>query len=391
MDSLPNCREFYSLSLPLAKRLFHKNRHRMDLLDDHIHAGVNYFATTQEIVREWQVMWEDTLEFKATKKYIASEWKAFNVENKGLLWRVIDNEEKLVKEKQFNANCQKECEDACERTNRELKDVCDDIVRLKGEKTKENDGHECMAVVEKTTQNKTLEILAEEISTNCKWLIARGVPLDGYGEGGATVVANEKDYHFELHKVDCTAKYTAKRQEYGFLKFGIARSLEKLTRKGIDVETLKKALEDEDAEDGDAGLSHQVLRMNGGHDRLLLYLQCLFYHYATCLFACLKCTKRSLLLCLIDPAVHLVMNNLGGLQCLCYLVYDAFVYTWVRSNGLLTCFIVCIRPGYALSRHESWRCTMFSVVNPTMFLCIPKVIYAVVTKIRKRLDNQHFL
>ncbi|MFS7946028.1 hypothetical protein Hanom_Chr06g00531201 [Helianthus anomalus] len=116
----------------------------MDLLDDHIHAGVNYFATTQEIVREWQAMWEDTLGFEATKKDFAAEWKDFNVENKGLLWRDVDNEEKLVKEKQFNANCHKEWEDACERTNRELKAVCDEIVRLKGEKTKENDEHECM-------------------------------------------------------------------------------------------------------------------------------------------------------------------------------------------------------------------------------------------------------
>ncbi|MFS7946027.1 hypothetical protein Hanom_Chr06g00531191 [Helianthus anomalus] len=218
--------------------------------------------------------------------------------------------------------------------------------------------------------------------------------------GRAAVVANEKDYHFELHKVDCTAKYTAKRQEYEFLKFGIIRALEKLTRKGIDVETLKKALEDEDAEAGDAGLSHQVLRMNDGYDKLLCLVHLDFFFVVPSqsvptMFVLSLCHLfvrvpemyeeiADWLLCLIDPAVHLVMNSLGGLQCLCYLFYDAFVYTWVRSNGWLTCFIVCIRPGCALSRDEPWRCTMFSVVKETMFLCIPKVIYVVVTKIRKR-------
>ncbi|KAM0049591.1 hypothetical protein Hdeb2414_s0008g00287691 [Helianthus debilis subsp. tardiflorus] len=288
MDSLPNCRAFYSLSLPPAERLFLKNRHHMDLLDDHIHAGVNYFATTQEIVREWQAMGEDTLEFEATKKDF-----------------------KLAKEIQFNADRQKEWEVVCERTIRELKAAHDEaardeIVRLKGEKTKESDEHEHMVVAyqkreaeselrivalekvveEKTTQDKALEIIAEEISTDCKWLLAHGVPLiadrivksddlakymfelggaaydsgrkNGNGEGRATAVANEKDYHFELHKVDCTAKYTAKRQEYEFLKFGIVRAFEKLTRKGIDVDTLMKALEDEDAEASDASPSHQV-------------------------------------------------------------------------------------------------------------------------------------
>ncbi|KAM0049590.1 hypothetical protein Hdeb2414_s0008g00287681 [Helianthus debilis subsp. tardiflorus] len=182
----------------------------MDLLDDHIHAGVNYFATTQEIVREWQAMGEDTLEFEATKKDF-----------------------KLAKEIQFNADRQKEWEVVCERTIRELKAAHDEaardeIVRLKGEKTKESDEHEHMVVAyqkreaeselrivalekvveEKTTQDKALEIIAEEISTDCKWLLAHGVPL--------------------------------------------------LTRKGIDVDTLMKALEDEDAEASDASPSHQV-------------------------------------------------------------------------------------------------------------------------------------
>ncbi|KAM0008274.1 hypothetical protein Hdeb2414_s0008g00294011 [Helianthus debilis subsp. tardiflorus] len=193
MDSLPNCREFYSLSLPPAERLFQKNLHRMDLLDDHIHAGVNYFATTQEIVREWRAMGEDTLEFEAAKKEFAAEREAFNVEKKGLLWRVADNEEKLAKEKQFNVDRQKEWDAACERTNRELKAAHDERLRLKGEKAKESDEHECVVaayqrkkteseyrivalektVEEKTVESKASEILAEEISVDCKWLLAR--------------------------------------------------------------------------------------------------------------------------------------------------------------------------------------------------------------------------
>ncbi|KAM0013413.1 hypothetical protein Hdeb2414_s0044g00742891 [Helianthus debilis subsp. tardiflorus] len=142
MNDLSNCREFYSLSLPPAERLFQKNCHRMDLFDDHIHAGVNFYATCQEIVREWQAMGEDTLEFEVAKKELAEEKEAFNNEKKGLLWRVADAEDKLAKEKQFNANKQKEWETGCERTNREMKTARDEIVKLKGEKTKLNDDHE---------------------------------------------------------------------------------------------------------------------------------------------------------------------------------------------------------------------------------------------------------
>ncbi|KAJ0787416.1 hypothetical protein HanOQP8_Chr02g0082261 [Helianthus annuus] len=104
MTDLNNCREFFSLSLPLAGRFFQKRRHRIDLLDDHIHAGVNFFATSQEIAREWQLMGEDTLEFEAAKKALAEEREKFNAEKKGLSWRVADATEKLAKEKQFNVN-----------------------------------------------------------------------------------------------------------------------------------------------------------------------------------------------------------------------------------------------------------------------------------------------
>ncbi|MFS7933255.1 hypothetical protein Hanom_Chr04g00377551 [Helianthus anomalus] len=84
MTDLNNCREFFSLSPP-AERFFQKKRSRMDLLDDHIHAGVNFFATSQEIAREWQLMGGgDTLEFEAAKKAFAEEREKFNAKKNGL-------------------------------------------------------------------------------------------------------------------------------------------------------------------------------------------------------------------------------------------------------------------------------------------------------------------
>ncbi|KAJ0800051.1 hypothetical protein HanPI659440_Chr03g0098501 [Helianthus annuus] len=251
-------------------------------------------------------MGEDTMEFEAAKREFGAEREAFNAEKKGLLWRVVNGEEKLTKEKQFNADRQKEWEAACERTNRELKAAHDEIVILKVEKTKQSDEHERAVVVyqkreieyenrlvnlekvvaEKTAESKASEILAKEISADCKCLLARGVPLiadrivksdelakymfelreaafdnghkEGYGEGRADAMTNEKVDHFELYKVDYSAHYASKRQEYEFLEFAILRDVEKVSRKGATVETLKKSLGDQDAETEDAGPSHQV-------------------------------------------------------------------------------------------------------------------------------------
>ncbi|MFS7966187.1 hypothetical protein Hanom_Chr09g00770901 [Helianthus anomalus] len=305
MNDLSNFREFYSISPP-AERHFQKNHHCMDLLDDYIHAGVNFYATFQEILREWQAMGEDTLEFEAAKKELAEEREAFNNEKKGLLWRVADAEDKLVKDKQFNADRQKEWETACERSNREMKAARDEIVKLKGEKTKLSDEHEQVVALyqkreneyiqriakleniaaEKAAESEASEILAEEATADCKWLLARGVSLnvvrivksdelakvmlelgeaaydssrkEGYGEERAAVVANEKVDHFDLYKSDCSARYASKRQEYEFLEFAIVKAVGKLSRKADAVETLKKALGDEDVNAGGAGTSHQV-------------------------------------------------------------------------------------------------------------------------------------
>ncbi|KAJ0663938.1 hypothetical protein HanLR1_Chr13g0486541 [Helianthus annuus] len=95
--------------------------------------------TQREIVREWKLMGEETLEFENDKKAFAEKREKFNAEKKGLLWRVSDAEKKLVQEKQVNSNKQKEWEVACERTNKELQSQRDAIVRLSGEKKKISD------------------------------------------------------------------------------------------------------------------------------------------------------------------------------------------------------------------------------------------------------------
>ncbi|KAJ0713898.1 hypothetical protein HanPI659440_Chr13g0483541 [Helianthus annuus] len=119
-------------------------------------------------------------------------------------------------------------------------------------------------VAEQQAQNKTLDLLAQDLGDDCKWLLTRGVPLvrslviftcltffmfviyvlpffvyiagrlvrsdelakymfdlggaaydrgrkDGYAEGKAAALAKEKDDKFELFKMDCTGNYTAKR------------------------------------------------------------------------------------------------------------------------------------------------------------------------------------
>ncbi|KAM0031300.1 hypothetical protein Hdeb2414_s0017g00507251 [Helianthus debilis subsp. tardiflorus] len=49
MNDHDNFREFFSLSLPPAERLFQKRRNRFDLLDDHIHAGVNFLLPPRRL------------------------------------------------------------------------------------------------------------------------------------------------------------------------------------------------------------------------------------------------------------------------------------------------------------------------------------------------------
>ncbi|KAJ0558085.1 hypothetical protein HanIR_Chr07g0332451 [Helianthus annuus] len=319
MEDLKNCHEFFSLSLPPAERKFQKNRNRFALIDDHVRAGVNFFATSQEILREWRSMGEETLEFEEAKKSFSEEREKFNAEKKGLQWRVAEAERKLEEQKQLNEQKQKDWESACARTNSEMQSQREAIVRLSGEKTTlANEAHqarlaaekkekeyvaridklellvqekasECEAAQrlldEKTAECRASELLAEEALADSRWLLSRGVPLladcimhsselarymfelgragynsgrkFGYAEGRFAASNNEKDYNFELYKEDCDGAYAEKRKEFSMLDFAVVRAAGKLAHKANGVALLKKALGDDgDGGAGGAGSSH---------------------------------------------------------------------------------------------------------------------------------------
>ncbi|KAJ0938497.1 hypothetical protein HanRHA438_Chr02g0050481 [Helianthus annuus] len=197
MSDLANCHEFFSMSLPPEERMFQKRRDRFELLDDHVHAGVNFFATSQEILREWRLMGEETVEFENAKRALAEEREKFNVERKGLQWRVSDAESKLEEQKQLNLQKQKDWEIVCERTNAEMQSQHDAVVRLSNEKREladeankarlaaENKEKEYVDRIDKlellaqqkVSECQDSELLAEEASSDCKWLLSRAVPL----------------------------------------------------------------------------------------------------------------------------------------------------------------------------------------------------------------------
>ncbi|XP_035842821.1 uncharacterized protein LOC110925991 isoform X2 [Helianthus annuus] len=318
MNDLQNCQEFFSLSLPPAERMFQKNRSRFALIDDHVTAGVNFFATSQEILREWRSMGEETMAFEEAKKAFAEEKEKFNTEQKGLQWRVTEAERKFEEQKQLNDQKQKDWESACARTNAEMQSQRDAIVRLSGEKTalaeeahqarlaaekKEKEyiaridklellvqakTSECEAAQrlldEKTAECRASELLAEEASADSRWLLSRGVPLladrilnspelaqymfelggagynsgrkNGYAEGRCAAANNEKDYKFELYKADCDNAYAKKRREFAMLDFAVVKAAGKLALKADGVALLKKALGEDDASGaGGAGSS----------------------------------------------------------------------------------------------------------------------------------------
>ncbi|KAM0041324.1 hypothetical protein Hdeb2414_s0011g00365011 [Helianthus debilis subsp. tardiflorus] len=261
MDDVDNCHQFFSLSLPPAERMLQKTRNRFALMDDHVRAGVNFFATSQEILREWRSMGEETLEFEESKKAFSEEREKFNAEKKGLQWRVAEAERKLEEQRQLNEQKQKDWASAYARTNLEMQSQREAIVRLSGEKTAlaeeanrarlaaEEKEKEYIARIEKlellaqekasacetaqrlldekTAECRASELLAEETAADSRWLLSRGVPLladriihspelarymfdlgaagynsgrkFGYGEGRLAVSNNEKDYKFELY------------------------------------------------------------------------------------------------------------------------------------------------------------------------------------------------
>ncbi|KAM0019875.1 hypothetical protein Hdeb2414_s0025g00660851 [Helianthus debilis subsp. tardiflorus] len=314
MDDVDNCHQFFSLSLPPAERMFQKTRNRFALMDDHVRAGVNFFATSQEILREWRSMGEETLEFEESKKAFSEEREKFNAEKKGLQWRVAEAERKLEEQRQLNEQKQKDWESACARTNLEMQSQREAIVRLSGEKTAlaeeanrarlAAEEKEYIARIEKlellaqekasacetaqrlldekTAECRASELLAEETAADSRWLLSRGVPLladrivhspelarymfdlgaagynsgrkFGYAEGRLAVSNNEKDYKFELYKSDCDGKYAEKRKEFAMLEFAVVKAAGKLALKPDEVALLKKALGGDGA--GGAGSSH---------------------------------------------------------------------------------------------------------------------------------------
>ncbi|KAJ0940136.1 hypothetical protein HanRHA438_Chr02g0079991 [Helianthus annuus] len=329
MNDLGNCHDFFSMSLPTAERMFQKRRNRFALLDDHVRAGVNFFATSQEIVREWRLMGEETAEFEDAKRALAEEREKFNAEKKGLQWRLSDAEQKLEEQKQVNIQKQKDRETACERTNAEMQSQRDAIVRLSGEKKElADEAHqartafekrekeyvaridklellvkqkvsECEAtgklLEEKTSECAASDGLVEEVSADCRWLLSRAVPLladrivnspelatymfvlgqagynsgrkYGYSEGKAATINKEKDHHFELYAEDCDGRYAAKRKEFSSLEFVVVKAAEKLARKVDGVALLKKALGDEA---GAAGTRHPKCRISACVPRMAL-------------------------------------------------------------------------------------------------------------------------
>ncbi|KAF5762576.1 hypothetical protein HanXRQr2_Chr16g0778271 [Helianthus annuus] len=213
--------------------------------------------------------------------------KKLNSEEKGLLWRVSNAEEKLSKEKQFNTNKQKEWEIACERTNKEFDEAEQERV---AHQKREQEDIERIAKLEKfaeekIAESKASEILVEEVAADCKWLLARAVPLiadrivgskelakyiyelgeaayahgrkEGYAEGRAAAEAKEPLKSIDLYKTDCVARYAEKRQEFESLEFAIVKAAGKLSQKPDGIALLKRVLGEEDREAGGAGTSHQ--------------------------------------------------------------------------------------------------------------------------------------
>ncbi|KAM0046673.1 hypothetical protein Hdeb2414_s0009g00319261 [Helianthus debilis subsp. tardiflorus] len=316
MDDVDNCHQFFFLSLPPAERMFQKTRNHFALMDDHVRAGVNFFATSQEILREWRSIGEETLEFEESRKAFSEEREKFNAEKKGLQWRVAEAERKLEEQKKLNEQRQKDWESACARTNLEMQSQRDAIVRLSGEKTAladeanqarlaaEEKEKEYVARIdklellvqekasacetaqrlldEKTAECRASELLAEETAADTRWLLSRGVPLladrivhspelahymfelgaagynsgrkFGYAEGRLAATNNEKDYKFELYKADCDGAYAEKRKEFAMLEFAVVKAAGKLALKTDGVALLKKALGDDGA--GGVGSSH---------------------------------------------------------------------------------------------------------------------------------------
>ncbi|MFS8006974.1 hypothetical protein Hanom_Chr14g01255531 [Helianthus anomalus] len=131
-------------------------------------------------------MGEDTLEFEAAKKAFVEEREKFNAEKKGLSWRVADAEEKLAKEKQLSWEKTKisdEAEQERVTSHKREHEYIQRIAKLE------------MFAEEKVVEVKASEILVEEVTTDCRWLLACEVPLISERIAGSEELAK---YMYEL-------------------------------------------------------------------------------------------------------------------------------------------------------------------------------------------------
>ncbi|MFS7937682.1 hypothetical protein Hanom_Chr05g00430571 [Helianthus anomalus] len=147
------------------------------------------------------------IEFEEEKREFVVKKEKFNKEHKGLNWRVSDAEVKLAQEQKLNAQRQEEWTVACAHTNHDLKVARGELVKLRGErdeasqevmrltailKEKEiqadvarranEEAQARIAELEKTAevhkaQTKASEMVSQELSEDCKWLINRGISL----------------------------------------------------------------------------------------------------------------------------------------------------------------------------------------------------------------------
>ncbi|KAF5759628.1 hypothetical protein HanRHA438_Chr16g0755521 [Helianthus annuus] len=216
-------------------------------------------------------MGEGIMGSENAKRDLATEQEAFNAEKKGLNWRMLDAEDKLIKEQKLHAELQKEWTSACERSNWDLKAARDEVIRVKGEKDAESREVQHLSSIAKEkeaqaveaqkshaealarvaelqrivdgqqNQNKALELLSQELGGDCKWLLTRGMPLLAdrlvaseewakymFELGGAAYNNGRKNGYAEgktFVKEDCAANYAAKCHEFGFLEFGMVKAI----------------------------------------------------------------------------------------------------------------------------------------------------------------------
>ncbi|MFS7962939.1 hypothetical protein Hanom_Chr08g00732351 [Helianthus anomalus] len=288
-----------------VQRLFQNRRNGLDLLDDHIHAGVNFFATSQEIAWEWQLMGEDTLEFENSKKALAKEREKFNSEKRGCYGGFLMRRRSFPRRNSLTLISRKNGRllvngptRSCRLSVKPLLDCLNKKTKISEEVEQGRVAHQKREqeyiqriaelerfAEEKVAEVKAPEILAEEVVADCKWLLARAVPQiaeriagseelakymyelgeaayahgrkEGYAEGRAATEAKNSLKIFDLYKTDCIARYAEKRQEFESLEFTIVKATGKLSQKPDRIALLKRALGEDDCEAGGAGTSHQ--------------------------------------------------------------------------------------------------------------------------------------